>query len=131
MFASLHLCLYPLHGATPDTVSGGNLQDADAAFRQGTLNAGLGLGIDLRAAQRRAISASTLQASIDATDDHRSLELGKDAKHLKHRLTSRCGRIDALLMQIQVNASRVDFAQEGDKVLERAAKAINAPGCNH
>jgi hypothetical protein len=44
--------------------------------------------------------------------DNRAFELGKDAKHLKHGLAGRRGRIETLLMQKQVNAEGVKFGQE-------------------
>jgi hypothetical protein len=131
MLASLHLRLDPLHGATSDTVCGGYLQDALVAFRQGTLNAGLGLGVDLRTAERRTVGTGALQASVDAADDHGTLELGENAKHLKHRFTGGRGRIDRLLMQVQINASGVDFAQESDQVLQGSSKPINGPCSDH
>ena len=36
-----------------------------------------------------------------------ALELGEHAHHLKHRLAGRCRRVDALLMQEQVDPQAV------------------------
>src|SRR5215813_635110 len=60
--------------------------------------------------------------------NYRALELGKDAQHLKHRLAGRCGRVETLLMQKQVDAERVKLGQERHKVFQAAPQAIDVPG---
>jgi hypothetical protein len=47
------------------------------------------------------------KASLDPFDYNAALELGKDAKHLKHRLPGWRAGIEALLMQIQINVFRM------------------------
>jgi hypothetical protein len=49
---------------------------------------------------------------------------------LKHGLAARRGGIEPLLMQEQVDAERVQLAEEADQVLEAAAETINRPGHN-
>jgi hypothetical protein len=39
---------------------------------------------------------------VDALHDHGALELGKDATHLEHGLARGRGRIDGLLVKVQV-----------------------------
>jgi hypothetical protein len=53
-----------------------------------------------------------LKASADALLNDRAFELGKNAEHLKHGLACWRGRIEALLMQKQVDAERVKLGQE-------------------
>jgi hypothetical protein len=54
-----------------------------------------------------------------------AFKLGKHAHHLKHSLACGRGRINALLMQIQVDTERMDFGKKGDKVLQAAAQPID------
>jgi hypothetical protein len=57
-----------------------------------------------------------------------TLELGKDAEHLKHGLSSRCGCVQALLVQKQIHLEGVQLGQEGNKILQAAAEPIDVPG---
>jgi hypothetical protein len=47
--------------------------------------------------------------------DHRALGLGEYAHHLKHRLAGRRRGVETLLVQEQVNAERVQLAEEADQ----------------
>jgi hypothetical protein len=58
------------------------------------------------------------EAALDALDNHGALELGKDAHHLKHRLTGWRASVDTLLMEVEINALGVEFAKEGDQLLQ-------------
>ena len=62
------------------------------------------------------------RASHDTFPDHGAFKLGKHAKHLKHRLA---GRVDPLLMQIQIDVLGVNILQHLHKVRRRAAQPIN------
>jgi hypothetical protein len=61
----------------------------------------------------------------------RALELGEDAKHLKHGFAARRCGVNALLMQEQVNTSGVDFREKADQVLKASAEAIDRPSHYH
>ena len=63
--------------------------------------------------------------------DHRSFELSKDSHHPEERLAGRCGRIDALLMNEEVNFLRVDLREEIDEVGEGPAEPIDRPYHHH
>src|SRR5712671_1336191 len=51
------------------------------------------------------------ETGFDALDNHRALELGKDAHHLKHRLSGWCAGVDTLLMEVEINALGVQFVE--------------------
>jgi len=55
-------------------------------------DARLGAGIDLGPTEGLAVGPRPLEASVDAADDHRPLELSKDTQHLEHRLPRWRGR---------------------------------------
>ena len=65
------------------------------------------------------------ETGIRALDDRGAFELGEYAHHLEHRLARRRGRVDPLLMQIEIGVFRVQLAQERHKVLQRSAQAID------
>ena len=54
----------------------------------------------------------TRQPRLDPLLYHRPLKLSKYSAHLEHGLSGRCGRVDALLMTIEVNAFCMDLTQE-------------------
>jgi hypothetical protein len=51
--------------------------------------------------------------------------------HLEHGLACRSGRIDCLLMQVQIAVKGLKLVQKLDQVLKTAAKPINGPRRNH
>jgi hypothetical protein len=63
--------------------------------------------------------------------NHRALELGKYAHHLKHRLAGRGRGVEALLMQEQVDPQGVQFGEKADQVLQAAAQSIDRPSHHH
>jgi len=84
-----------------------------------------------RSAQLRALGLGPRQADHDTFVDHAAFELGKHTHHLKHRFAGRRCRVDPLLMQIQVDVFSEKFLQDADKVDQRSAQPIDAPGCDH
>src|SRR5262249_12583605 len=56
---------------------------------------------------------------------------GEHAAHLEHGLAGRRRRVQRLLMQVEVNTERMDLAEECHEMLQRAAKAIDAPSHDH
>src|SRR5262249_5004946 len=95
----------------------GNLQDTLVALRQGLPDACLGAGVDLGPTKGLAIGPRPLEARVDAADNHGPFELSEDTQHLEHRLARWSGRVDALLMQVQINPRCMDLPQESHKVL--------------
>jgi hypothetical protein len=61
---------------------------------------------------------------------HRALELGEDAHHLEHRLAGRGAGVEALLVQVQIDALGMQLGEEPDQLLQRPAEAIDRP-CSH
>jgi hypothetical protein len=82
-------------------------------------------------AELNAISLGPAQAGHDPFPDHRAFELGKHPEHLEHRPAGWRRRIEALLMQEQVDALGVEFTEEVQQVYQGAAEAIDRPGCHH
>jgi hypothetical protein len=83
------------------------------------------------AAKLNAIRLGPAQTGHDAFADHRPFELGEYSQHLEHRPPRRRRRIEALLVQEQVDALGVEFAQEVEQVNQRPAQAIDRPGRDH
>jgi FtsZ-binding cell division protein ZapB len=50
--------------------------------------------------------------------NHRAFKLSKHAHHLKQRLARWRRRVQALLVQVEIDANRMDFVQEADQVLQ-------------
>jgi len=71
-----------------------------------------------RLAALGAMDASTGEAGFDPRANDRSFEFGKDAEHLKHGAPGRCGRVERLLMQIQIAPCTIQFFEEVDQVLQ-------------
>jgi len=61
--------------------------------------------IDFRPTKLLALCDRPLEASVDAMPDHAALKLGKGTADLKHQLACRCGRVDRLLVEVQVDAA--------------------------
>ena len=56
-----------------------------------------------------------------------ALELGEDAQHAEHRAPRRRRGVEALLVEVQVDALGVQLAEEADEVLEAAAQPVDRP----
>src|SRR5262249_36040730 len=50
------------------------------------------------------------------------------AQHLEHGLACGRGRVQSLLMQIELDPERMQFREEADEVLQAPPQSINAPG---
>ena len=83
------------------------------------------------AAELNAVGFCPAQTGHDALADHRAFEFGKHAQHLEHGPAGRRRRVEPLLMQEQVDALGVEFAEEVQQVDQRAAQAIDRPGRDH
>src|SRR5262245_2843423 len=86
-----------------------------------------GLPVHGGAAERAALRFGALQAGLDSLLNHGALNFREHATHLEQRLTGRRSGIDALLMQVQVYALRLNLSEEFHKVLQRTAEAIDGP----
>src|SRR5262249_6973254 len=93
----------PLHRAGVNSKLFGN--DADTGpprSRQSLTDSFLECGGDWGTPKAFTLTPGPREASTDPFLNHRPLELGKHAHHLKHRLAGRRGRSEPLLMQKQV-----------------------------
>jgi hypothetical protein len=68
-----------------------------------------------------ALAPGPRQPGTNALLDHRALELGKDAHHLKHGLAGRGRGVEALLMQEQVDPQGVQFGEKSSQMPDFAA----------
>jgi hypothetical protein len=68
---------------------------------------------------------------MDALLDDRALKLSEHPEHLKQGPPGRCCGINALHMQIEIDAVCLDLPKEGYKVLQRTAQPVNRPGGQH
>src|SRR4051812_16278875 len=59
-----------------------------------------------------SFGSSPRQASHDTFLDHGAFKLGKYAKDLKHRATGRRGRVETLLMQVEIDALGVKILED-------------------
>lgn len=50
--------------------------------------------------------------------------------HAEQRLPCWCGRVDALLIEVEINVLRVYLRQERHEILETPSEPINTPGRN-
>ena len=83
------------------------------------------------AAERLACGSGSAQARVHSLSDHRPLEFGEYAHHLKHGLAGGRRCIEALLMQKKVDAESVNFRQKGYEVLKGTAEPVNRPRHHH
>jgi hypothetical protein len=124
----------PLHRAR---INAKALGDAAHTFTsaltlvQGRLDSFLKLGGYPRSAESFALVLGPPKTSADSFCNHRALELGKHAHHLKHGFASRRRGVETLLMQKQVDVQGMQFRQETDQVLQAAAKPVHRPRHHH
>jgi hypothetical protein len=113
-----HIRLDPLHrpGAQPQRSC--DLKDADP-FLKLQLHFPLNGGIDLRPSKLGALRDGTLEACPHPLPDHRALELGKSTRDLEHQLAHRSGRVDGLLVEVEINPDRPKVLDGAEEVDER------------
>lgn len=116
-----------INGADPDPKLLRYLAFADALRTRGQHGL-LDAFTNFWAAQRLPLRSGPPQTGLDPLLNHGSFELGKYAHHLKHRFASRRCCVDALLVEVEINAHGVKLAQEADQVLQGPTQAINRPG---
>src|SRR6266568_6262723 len=67
---------------------------------------------------------------MDALADHASLELRKSAGDLKYELAHRRGRINSLLIEIQIDPTSLQGLDGAKQIDERPAQPVYRP-CHH
>src|ERR1700722_1142575 len=98
-----HFLFDPLHSAIAEANQLRHVVDTEAAQRQSRLINRV--GIIQRATELLAIRHSAVQPGVNSRLDHGALKLSESASHLQHQLPTWRGRIDRLLIKIQINAA--------------------------
>src|SRR5262245_26032984 len=113
----------PVHRADTDAVPLGDLAHAAVGARDPPLEG----VIDAGPTEHRAVGPRPGHAGTDALGDHLTFEGREHAEHAEHRATRRRARVQLLAVEIEVDPERVNFREERDEVLQRAAEAVDAP----
>src|SRR6516164_4307379 len=121
-----HLLLDPLNCTSPEPKHLGNLQDANTLLEL-LLCLALQGDIVLGPPEPRTLSNRALEPCLDPQPDNRSLELGKGARDLKHKLSHWRRRVNGLLIQVKVDADRLKVLDRAKQVDERASKPVDGP----
>jgi hypothetical protein len=77
------------------------------------------------------VLTGALKACTHSFNDQGSLELREDTGHLEERTAGRSGRVEGLLVEVEANASRLQFRQERHEALQTSPESIDAPGRDH
>jgi hypothetical protein len=125
--ALIHVCSDPLHRARPDTELKRNLAHPRITLLESLTDLALGGDIEPWAAEFLARRLRSRQARADPLLNHRPFELSENAQHSEHGFAARRCRVEALLMEEQVDLKRVQFGQEADEVFERTTQPIDTP----
>jgi len=65
--------------------------------------------------------ARALKPGANPLADHHPFELSKHPAHLEHGLASRCGGVDALMMQVLIDAFGLQIRMQRDELLQRSS----------
>src|SRR5262245_775146 len=71
------------------------------------------------------------QPRLDALTDHRALEFAKCSCDLEEQLASGRGRVEVLLLQIQIHTYCLEMLDGAEKVDQRPPEPIDRPGHHH
>jgi hypothetical protein len=91
----------------------------------------IGRGGDWGTPKAFTLTPGPREASTDSFRNHRPLEFGKHAHHLKHRLAGGRRGVEALLAQEQVDVECVQLGQKTDQVLQAATQSVHRPRHDH
>jgi hypothetical protein len=125
-----HFLLDPLNRSSPQPKRLGDLQDAYPLLELLLCFAFKG-DVDLRSSQPRTLCDSTLKPRLDPLSDHRPLEFRKGTGDSEHELPHWRGRIDSLLIQVQVDANRLKVLDGAQQVDQRSSEPVDCPGHGH
>jgi len=124
------LRLDPLNGTGSEPQGLCDLDDTDT-LRKLLLRLFCDGSIDLRSPERSAGFGSVCLGARDAgahpLPDHRPLELGKGAGDLEDELSYRRGRVDCLLVEVQVDPDCFQVLDRAQQVDERAPEPYRSP----
>src|SRR5215469_8566508 len=97
------LGLDPLHCSDTYPTDRSDLPDTVPASLQGLPDGLLNVGWDRRPPQFLAAGTRPGEPSLDPLLDHGAFELGEGPHHLEHGPACRGGRVEALLMQVEID----------------------------
>src|SRR5262245_50605786 len=97
---------YPQNGANPKPDVASDATDANStrAQRKSRLHLPRLALLDRPPSKLLAVRTGTRKSGQHLFADHGAFKLGKDPKHLVHRLARRRGSVEALLVEEEVNA---------------------------
>src|SRR6516164_5513517 len=127
---AFHLLLNALHRASADAALTRDLAHA-LAGAQLRLDALFKGSIDPRPTELLALRHGALEASMNTLPDHAALKLGKRTADLKHELACRGGRVDRLLIEVQIDAAGLQRLDRAQQIDQRAAQPVDRPGHDH
>jgi hypothetical protein len=81
-------------------------------------------GVDLRLFARLHGSP---KPGADTLADHAALKLGKGARDLKHEPPGRGGRVNRLLVEVQIDAASLQLLNCAKEIDQRAAEPVDRP----
>lgn len=93
--------------------------------------AGLLVDVVVRVRRARHSQSSVALSPVAAPRADARFKLRENPKHLEQGPAGGSAGIDGLLMQVEIDLFGLQFSEEADQVLQRAAKAIHGPGCHH
>jgi hypothetical protein len=105
-----------MHRASPDSQLGSDGPHGKA-FCLLSLNSPDHFNVCPGGSEFHAFGLGIGETGLYSIPDHRSLELREDAHHLEEGSASRRGRVDCLLVEIEVHAGTMALAQEAHEVL--------------
>ena len=112
-----HFAFHPMNGSGSDAKCLRRFEDS-CPFRQLLTDALDNFRAYRATPESLSLAPCPREPSLDPLDNHRALELGEDAQHLKHRLPGWRAGVDTLLMEVEVDALGVEFTEEPDLVLQ-------------
>src|SRR5262249_44548156 len=80
-----------------------------------------------RPAELHALSNRALEAGFDSLANHRPLKLSERARDLENELAHRRGRVDRLLIQVQIHTACFEVLDRVEQVNEGTAQRIHRP----
>lgn len=120
--------LDPLHGSRSGSCLTGRLPDASTG-QEHRLD-GLNTVICHRWATQPLLASNPIQSGHNSGTDYGSFELAEHAEKLEQHPAGWGARVDGLLMQVEIDPTRLHVRQEGDEILQRPAQTIHAPCSN-
>src|SRR5689334_9632313 len=126
----------PLHQAGTDPEAAPDLQQAHSLgthllYAPGKRWIGIERASNGFLALGWSVCPNPLQTCPNPLRDHRPLELSEYPAHLKQHASARRRSVHALLVQEEIDLQVSQLVEEANEVLERAPKAVNAPGHHH